>query len=817
MTPERWIEVRGARTHNLRSVDVRVPHDRLVAFTGRSGSGKSSLAVDTIMAEAHRRSVRTMSAYARQFAAQFARPAVDRISGLCSTIFLDQGRVNRNPRSTLGTSTDIFDLLRVLFARHGAPACPTCWSVMTDHGDGGLCCPRHPGQSADRLDPKDFSFNLPFGACAACDGLGTRSQPDLALVVPDPGRSVRGGAISAFEADRYAEVHLAVAVAWCEQEGVDPDAPWADLPKSARRTLLTSTGCQVDVHTLGGTPFTTSYTGVLPWLEQRHREADSDRARARFGAFLQESACATCGGSRLGESARAYRLEGRGLAELCAMSLEECAETLAGLTGPAAGGDVVTEARDRLDALIDLGLGYLSLNRSAPTLSGGEGQRARLATQLGTELFGLMYVLDEPSAGLHPADIARLIAALRRLREQGNTVLVVEHDRQVISGCDWIVDIGPGAGRAGGRVLYAGPAAEIGACAESVTAPYLAGDRAPRPPRRRRVPSGALRIEGGRAHNLNDVDVELPLGVRVAITGVSGSGKSTLVRSVVLPALRSLGVSVPTDDRTSGTWRRAELTGVLDRVIIVDQSPIGRSPRSNAATYSGAFDEIRKLFAALPAAKAAGLTAKHFSFNLPEGRCGTCAGDGVLRLEMQFLPDAITPCEECGGRRYRAGVLTVARDGLTIADVLDLSVDEARVAFARSRPLTRAFDALAGVGLGYLTLGQAAPSLSGGEAQRLKLATELQQPAGASTLYLLDEPTTGLHMADVDDLMATLDGLVDHGHGVVLVEHDVDVIATSDHVIDMGPGGGRHGGRVVVVGTPEQVRAEPRSVTGQHL
>jgi excinuclease ABC subunit A len=795
----RRLELRGARANNLRAVDLSFPHGVIVAFTGRSGSGKSSLAVDTIMAEAHRRSVQSMSAYARQFAAQFARPPLDHISGLCTAVFIDQGQVNRNPRSTLGTSTDIFDLLRVLFARFGRPVGPDA--------------------PAERLDPKDFSFNLPFGACPGCEGLGSALAPDPDLVVPDPSRSVVEGALAAHGADRFAEVYTSVAVALCEQQGADPKKSWRDLPAELRETLLFTPGTPVRVSPPGGEPWETSYVGACPWLSERYRAADSDAARAKFAAFMHASDCADCRGSRLGPAPRSYRLGDVSIDELCAMSLTEAAAVIERLVGdPAVTGahDLLQETGERLRMLTSLGLGYLSLDRAAPSLSGGEGQRARLATQLATGLFGLMYVLDEPSAGLHPHDTGRLVSALQALRDQGNSVLVVEHDQQLIRASDWVVDVGPGAGREGGRVLFSGPFAELAGTAGSVTAQCLADEhgRVRRAPRER---TGALTLTGARAHNLSGVDVELPLGLRVAVTGVSGSGKSTLVRQVMLPALRSLGVRVPDTGLTAGHWHSARLDGRLERVIVVDQAPIGRNSRSNPATYVGVFDAIRKLFAALPAARSARLSAKHFSFNLPDGRCPECSGEGVLRIEMQFLPDAVVPCAECEGRRYTDRVLAVRRNDRSIADVLDLSVDQAREEFASVSAVARPLATLSEIGLGYLRLGQPAPSLSGGEAQRLKLANELQQPPTGGSLYLLDEPTTGLHMADVDRLTATLDQLVDRGHSVVVVEHDPDLVASSDWVIDLGPGGGRDGGRVVVAGPPERVARTRASRTGRYL
>ena len=806
-----WLEVTGATVHNLKSVSVRVPHGKVVAFTGRSGSGKSSLVIDTVLAEATRRSAQAMSAYARQFVQQFERPPFATMTGLCTAVYLEQGRVNRNPRSTLGTMTDLYDGLRLLMARFGVPDCPACLRPMSRRA-GIWTCPDD--ESTEQLlDPKDFSFNLPFGACRDCDGLGTQIRPALSRMV-DRGRPVADGALLPFETDRWRTIHRDVASQIVADASQDPTAPFETLPRDVQDQLLTSIGRPVTMRPDGGAPFETQYVGPAAWVEEQYRTAATEGARARLAPFLTTQVCAACRGSRLGPAPRRYRLAGASIPDLTAMALPDLSLHLSNVRD---GGDhdaaapVLDEAIDVVDRLTAIGLGYLTLSRATPTLSGGEEQRARLAMQLSSQLFGVMHVLDEPSAGLHPIDVQRLATSLKDLASQGNTVLVVEHDPALIQSCDWMVDMGPGPGDAGGQVLFSGPPARV--TRGSVTGPYLTET----PPVSTRVPRVSrefLTVTGATANNVTNVTVDLPIGALTCIVGVSGSGKSSFVDHVLRPALAQAGVDTSFDGAYEGTWSSLSGANRFSRVRAVDQAPIGRTPRSNPATYSGAFDILRKEFAATPQARSAHLGAKHFSFNLPDGRCETCNGDGSIRIEMGFHPDVFVTCDGCGGARYQDRVLAVLVDGLNIADVLGMSVNACAQQFAERPALVRALEPLQRVGLGYVKLGQPAPALSGGEAQRLKIARELTQGAADRTLYLLDEPSTGLHPVDVDDLIGVIHDLVDLGGTAVVIEHDPRFIAAADWLVEFGPGSGSSGGHVIGLGSPRAVVNAKESVMG---
>ncbi|MDS1269488.1 excinuclease ABC subunit UvrA [Lipingzhangella sp. LS1_29] len=943
--------VRGAREHNLKDVSVDLPRNSMIVFTGLSGSGKSSLAFDTIFAEGQRRYVESLSAYARQFLGQMDKPDVDFIEGLSPAVSIDQKSTSRNPRSTVGTITEIHDYLRLLFARIGKPHCPECHrpiarqtpqaivdrvlelpagtrfqvlapvvrgrkgeyvelfrdlqskgftrarvdgalvrldeaptlkryekhdiAVVVDRlvvkgsdGDsddtssvqkrltdsvetalglaGGtiildfvdsppdsperervfsehLYCP-YDDLSFEELEPRSFSFNSPYGACPECAGIGSRMEVDPELVVPDPERTLNEGALSPWSS-KHAQEHFGRLIqAVADAIGFDLDTPWYRLPKKAQKALLEGHDTEVHVqyrNRYGRTrSYYTSFEGVLPWVRRRHSESETDSGRERLEGYMRVVPCAACHGRRLKPVILAVTVGGKSIAEVSELPLADCAEFLRNLElserEQVIAAQVLKEISARLGFLLDVGLDYLNLERSAGSLSGGEAQRIRLATQIGSGLVGVLYVLDEPSIGLHQRDNARLLDTLRRLRDIGNTLIVVEHDEDTIRSSDWVVDIGPGAGEHGGDVVVSGPVAELVSNENSVTGDYLARRRhIPVPPTRRpRTKGREIVVKGAREHNLADIDVPFPLGVFTTITGVSGSGKSTLVNEILYRALaRELNGAriVP--------GRHTRVNGVkqLDKIVHVDQSPIGRTPRSNPATYTGVFDHIRKLFAQTTEAKVRGYQPGRFSFNIKGGRCEACAGDGTLRIEMQFLPDVYVPCEVCHGARYNRETLDVHYRGKSIADVLDMPVEEALEFFEPISAIRRHLQTLNDVGLGYVRLGQAATTLSGGEAQRVKLAAELQRRSTGRTIYVLDEPTTGLHFADIQRLLGVLNRLVDNGNTVLVIEHNLDVIKTADHVIDMGPEGGARGGTVVATGTPEEVAAVPESYTGQFL
>jgi excinuclease ABC subunit A len=957
------LTVRGAREHNLRSVDVDLPRNALTVFTGLSGSGKSSLAFDTIFAEGQRRYVESLSAYARQFLGQLRQPDVDAIEGLSPALAINQKSVSANPRSTVGTVTEIYDHLRLLWARTGLPHCPACGELVARHtpqqivartlelpegtrfhvlapvapGEAGgyrqlfsglqaqgfarvrvdgtvypltgppelrprdehaielvvdrltarpsarqrltdsvetalrlgagrvllelvdragddparisrysetLSCPSEHPLAVAEIEPGSFSFNSPSGACPVCTGLGVRREPDLTLIVPDTTRSLAQGAIAPWAGWQERDYFQRLLRGLADARGLDLDAPWDELPEAARAAVLHGTGdadrrpeggtggsggsppradtVHISYRTRGGRDrsYDVTYPGVLPWLQRQLAAAESDAAREQLAGFLCAVPCPACAGARLRPEILAVTVGGRSIAEVTAMPAGEAARWLRGLeltgTEQLIAGQVLREIQARLGFLADVGLGYLSLDRAARTLAAGEAQRIRLATQLGSGLAGVLYVLDEPSAGLHPQDNRALLQTLTRLRDLGNTLIVVEHDQDTIRAADWVVDVGPRAGQQGGQIVVSGTVADLEASAESLTGAYLSGRRRIAVPARRRArrPGADLVVEGAREHNLRDIDVAIPLGQLVVVTGVSGSGKSSLVSDILYPVLASrlAGAKVP-----AGRHRRVTGTEQLDQVIGVDQSPIGRTPRSNPATYTGVFDHIRRLFAQTAEARLRGYQPGRFSFNVRGGRCEHCQGEGTIRIEMSFLPDVYVPCEVCRGARYNPATLEVRYKGKTISEVLDMPVDEAAEFFAPVERIARRLRALAAVGLGYLRLGQPATTLSGGEAQRVKLAAELQRRSTGRTVYVLDEPTTGLHPEDVRQLLEVLQSLVDRGNTVLMVEHNLDVIKTADWVIDLGPGGGPDGGLVVAAGTPEDVSQVAGSATGQFL
>ena len=934
--------MRGAREHNLRDVSLDLPRDALIVFTGLSGSGKSSLAFDTIFAEGQRRYVESLSAYARQFLGQMDKPDVDFIEGLSPAVSIDQKSTSRNPRSTVGTITEVYDYLRLLYARIGKPHCPECGKpiarqtpgqivdrllelpegtrfqvlspvvrerkgeyadlfrqlqsqgyarvrvdgvvyaleevpalkkqekhtieVVVDRAvakasarrrladsvetalrlSGGLVIAElvdlpesDPGRertysehlacldddlSFEELEPRSFSFNSPFGACPECTGLGTRMEVDPELVVPDPSLSLDEGALAPWSSGHVTDYFQRLVEALADELGIDMDTPWSKLPAKARKSLLHGHPTEIHVRYRNRygrqRSYYTTFEGVVPYVERRHAEAETDTSRERFAGYMREVPCEACGGARLKPVSLAVTVGERSIAEIAGLPIGEAAEFLLGLRLDGRDAQiaerVLKEVNERLRFLIDVGLHYLSLDRAAGTLAGGEAQRIRLATQIGSGLVGVLYVLDEPSIGLHQRDNQRLIETLVRLRDLGNTLIVVEHDEETIRTADWVVDIGPGAGEHGGRIVVSGPVGELMSSKESLTGAYLSGRLAIEAPLVRRPvdTKRALRVEGASEHNLQDVSVSFPLGCLVAVTGVSGSGKSTLVNDVLYASLaRELNGArvVP--------GRHKRVTGLehVDKVVHVDQSPIGRTPRSNPATYTGVFDHIRKLFAETPEAKMRGYLQGRFSFNVKGGRCEACAGDGTLRIEMNFLPDVYVPCEECHGARYNRETLEVHYKGKTIAEVLDMPIEEALEFFAPVPAIARHLQTLVDVGLGYVRMGQSAPTLSGGEAQRVKLAAELQKRSTGRTVYVLDEPTTGLHFEDIRKLLGVLHSLVDKGNTVIVIEHNLDVIKSADWLIDMGPEGGSGGGRVVMEGSPEEVAAVPDSHTGRFL
>ncbi len=953
--PDRLV-VRGAREHNLQDVSLDLPRDKLIVFTGLSGSGKSSLAFDTIYAEGQRRYVESLSAYARQFLGQMDKPDVDFIEGLSPAISIDQKSASRNPRSTVGTITEIYDYLRLLYARVGVPHCPKDGSevsrqtpqqivdrvltlpegsrlqvlapvvrgrkgeyqslfeelagqgfvrarvdgtvhelsdipqlaryeahtieVVVDRlvlrpgierrltdsletalkladgvaevqlvprpdgaseegrpdgggeGQGGaeaetltfsqhLACPVC-GSSYEELAPRNFSFNSPYGACPRCDGLGTRFEVDPDLVVPDPDLSLAEGAVAPWAGART-EYFGRLLEGVAETFGIPMDVPWRKLSKADQKVVLYGSGTkQVHLHYRNrfgrSRSYYTHYEGVVPYLQRRHAEAESDSTREQVEGYMREVPCAECGGARLKPESLAVTVGGLNIFELCNRSIRESMRFVADLKlserDHLIADRVLKEVKARLQFLVDVGLDYLSLNRSAGTLAGGEAQRIRLASQIGSGLVGVLYVLDEPSIGLHQRDNRKLIDTLVRLRDLGNTVIVVEHDEETIRSADHVVDIGPRAGEHGGRIVVSGTVKDLLRNKASLTGQYLAGKRFIPVPPQRRVPKGWLAVRGAREHNLRDIDVEFPLGCLTVVTGVSGSGKSTLVNDILLRALMQ---RVYKSKDVPGRHRRVEGMDALDKVVDVDQSPIGRTPRSNPATYTGVFDHIRRLFASTTEAKVRGYQPGRFSFNVAGGRCEACAGDGTIKIEMHFLPDVYVPCEVCKGARYNRDTLDVTFKGKNIAEVLDLSCEEAAEYFSNQPVIARHMQTLVDVGLGYVRLGQPAPTLSGGEAQRIKLAAELSKRSTGRTLYVLDEPTTGLHFEDVRKLLGVLSRLVDQGNTVIVIEHNLDVVKTADWVIDLGPEGGDGGGSVVATGPPEEIVKCEQSYTGRFL
>ncbi len=930
--------VRGAREHNLKGVDLDLPRDSLIVFSGLSGSGKSSLAFDTIFAEGQRRYVESLSAYARQFLGQMDKPDVDFIEGLSPAVSIDQKSTNRNPRSTVGTITEVYDYLRLLYARVGVQHCPVCGEevrsqtpqqivdsvlalpegtryqvlapvirgrkgeyqdlfeelqqqgfsrarvdgeviqlseppalekklkhdieVIVDRlvardgvrqrladsvetalriADGLVviepvdsdipprrysekrACPNDHVLTLEEMEPRTFSFNAPYGACPECTGIGVKLEVDPDLVIPDPSKTLRQGAIAPWEA--VAAEHFARTVrALAEEMRFSLDTPFKDLPDDAKQALLFGKDYEIHVSFRNRygreRTYTTGFEGVITWLERLHGQTESDWSREKYEAYMREVPCAVCEGTRLKPEVLAVTVGGLSIAQLCDLSIGEARDFLKSLDLDERSRHIAVQVLKEIDArlgfLLDVGLDYLTLSRAAGTLSGGEAQRIRLATQIGSGLVGVLYVLDEPSIGLHQRDNRRLIDTLTRLRDLGNTLIVVEHDEDTIRTADWIVDIGPGAGEHGGEVVHSGTYEELLVNERSITGAYVSGRKAIEIPARRRPvdPSRQVTVIGAREHNLQNIDVSFPLGALTAVTGVSGSGKSTLVNSILYTALAN---ELNGARQVPGRHTRIEGTHHLDKVVHVDQGPIGRTPRSNPATYTGVWDKIRKLFAETQEAKVRGYGPGRFSFNVKGGRCESCAGDGTLRIEMNFLPDVYVPCEVCKGARYNRETLEVRFKGKNVAEVLDMPIEEAAHFFEAIPAISRHLTTLVDVGLGYVRLGQPAPTLSGGEAQRVKLASELQRRSTGRTIYVLDEPTTGLHFEDVRKLLAVLQGLVDKGNTVLVIEHNLDVIKSADWIVDMGPEGGSGGGLVIAQGTPEDVAQIPASHTGRFL
>ncbi|GAB3294470.1 excinuclease ABC subunit UvrA [Pseudoclavibacter terrae] len=943
LPPSSQLRVQGARVHNLKNVDLEIPRDSLVVFTGLSGSGKSSLAFDTIFAEGQRRYVESLSAYARQFLGQVDRPDVDFIEGLSPAVSIDQKSTNRNPRSTVGTITEIYDYLRLLWARIGVPHCPVCGEVIqrqtvqqiADHlmeleegtryqvlapvvqqkkgefvdlfqslsgqgyaramvdgervqltdppklkksfkhdisvivdrlvaaddvlgrltdsletalrladglvqinfvdaeGDDAwttfseqLSCPNNHPIALTEIEPRTFSFNAPFGACQTCDGLGTRMSVDRELLVGDPLDSIADGVILPWSSQGKSlyQYYERLLLGLSEQIQFKLTTPWKKLPEEVREAILEGREYEVKVkyrNRFGRQmTYSSGFEGVMPYIERQYAEAETDATRARWAQYLREIPCSACNGARLRPEVLAVKVHGRSIADATTLSLADCLDFMntVELTDREAkiAAQVLREIRARLDFLIEVGLSYLDLARAAGTLSGGEAQRIRLATQIGSGLTGVLYVLDEPSIGLHQRDNRRLIETLIKLRDLGNTLIVVEHDEDTIRTSDWIVDIGPGAGEHGGEVVHSGSVADLEKNTRSITGDYLSGRMGIETPKKRRKydKKRELTVVGARANNLKNVQVSFPLGILTAVTGVSGSGKSSLVNDILYRVLAS-----KLNGARAVAGKHTRITGVdqLDKVIHVDQNPIGRTPRSNPATYTGVFDRIRTLFAETSEAKARGYLPGRFSFNVKGGRCEACSGDGTLKIEMNFLPDVYVLCEVCGGSRYNRETLSVHYKGKNIAEVLQMPIAEAADFFEPITAIHRYLSTLVDVGLGYVRLGQSATTLSGGEAQRVKLATELQRRSNGRSVYVLDEPTTGLHFEDVRKLLKVLGGLVDKGNTVIVIEHNLDVIKSADWLIDMGPEGGSGGGTVVGVGTPEKVAGIAESHTGQYL
>jgi excinuclease ABC subunit A len=940
--------VRGAREHNLRGVDLDLPRDSLIVFTGLSGSGKSSLAFDTIFAEGQRRYVESLSAYARQFLGQMDKPDVDFIEGLSPAVSIDQKSTSRNPRSTVGTITEVYDYLRLLYARAGKAHCPKCGEPISkqtpqqivdqvlemDEGirfqvlapvvrgrkgeyvdlfenlqqqgyarvvvdgtvhpltdppklkkqekhqigvvidrlsvksssrqrltdsvetalrlaDGlielefvdlpendpqrirgfseNLACPNGHPLAIEDLEPRSFSFNSPYGACPVCTGIGVRKEVDPELVVPDDELTLAEGAIAPWAGGQSADYFVRLLESLSETIGFRMDTPWRRLPARAQKAVLHGVDEQVHVRYKNRygrqRSYYAAFEGVIPFLERRQEQTESEYMRERYEGYMREVPCPTCQGTRLKPEILAVTLQhkSRGdmsIAEVCGLSIAEASQFLdeleLGQRESMIAGAVLKEIQARLRFLLDVGLTYLSLDRASATLSGGEAQRIRLATQIGSGLVGVLYVLDEPSIGLHQRDNHRLIETLTRLRNLGNTLIVVEHDEDTIRSSDWVVDIGPGAGEHGGHIVHSGPYKKLLKSKESITGQYLSGRRKIDVPAIRRPidKKRQLTVVGAREHNLRGLDVSFPLGALVSVTGVSGSGKSTLVNDILATVLAN---KLNGARQVPGRHTRVNGLAQVDKLVRVDQSPIGRTPRSNPATYTGVWDHVRKLFAATTEAKVRGYQQGRFSFNVKGGRCEACAGDGTIKIEMNFLPDVYVPCEVCKGARYNRETLEVHYKGKTVSDVLDMPIEEAAEFFEPIKAIHRHLATLVDVGLGYVRLGQPAPTLSGGEAQRVKLASELQKRSTGKTVYILDEPTTGLHFEDISKLIGVINGLVDKGNTVIVIEHNLDVIKTADWVIDMGPEGGNGGGMVIAEGTPEHVAGVEESYTGEFL
>ncbi len=929
-----FIDVKGAREHNLKNIDVRLPRGKLVVITGLSGSGKSSLAFDTIYAEGQRRYVESLSSYARQFLGLMEKPDVDQIDGLSPAISIDQKSTSRNPRSTVATVTEIYDYLRLFFARIGVPHCPICGKPVTrrtptnivdqvtslpresrlmilapividkkgafehipeqfqragfararvdgivyaldefpeldknykhtieivvdrlvnneesqgrltqsveqalDVAEGKVkvinadtneefvyslmyACVDHPDVTIPELEPRTFSFNSPHGACPVCTGLGSRLEVDPDLVIPNGRLTIAEGAIRPFNRINSDAWYTKKMQAVADNYGFSLHVPTGELKPEDLKRILYGTGNEKYRVSLGiGRSFETTYEGVITNLERRHKETESDFMRRDIERYMRERPCHVCQGRRLRPEVLAITVNGKSIMDICELSIDEAIDYFNKLELTSKeqqiARQILKEICARLQFMIDVGLNYLNLLRSAVTLSGGEAQRIRLATQIGSGLQGVLYVLDEPSIGLHQRDNARLINTLKHLRDLGNTVLVVEHDEETIRTADYLLDIGPGAGIHGGEVIAAGTPEAVAKEPRSITGQYLQGKKQiPVPKKRRAGNDKALVVKGARENNLKNVDVEIPLGKLVIVSGVSGSGKSSLINDIVA---KELSARLMRSSDVPG--RHDEIEGIkhLDKAIIIDQSPIGRTPRSNPATYTGLFTPIRELFAAMPEARLRGYGPGRFSFNVRGGRCENCAGDGIIKIEMHFLPDVYVPCEECKGKRYNREALEIHYKGKTISDVLEMTCEQALEFFENVPSIARKLQTLVDVGLGYIALGQPATTLSGGEAQRVKLATELSRRATGRTLYILDEPTTGLHMADVDKLLGVLHALVDAGNSMVVIEHNLDVIKNGDWIIDMGPEGGDKGGYIIAEGTPEQVAKNNKSYTGQYL